>query len=252
MKKNLHKISLSEEWAELSKSFCDPEFIHYLAKFLKNQKVSNILECACGDGHVLFGLAKEGISGVGIDTDKLLIRRAKKINSSKHIKYKNTSILSLSDDSATSTKYFDAVMCRGNSITALNSWGSTPKTFSPKKCQQAIKIGLKQMWDRVKLGGILYLDTTKQKDIDRGNYEILIKNDNLKIKGFIKIDKKYKRRDVFGYGIVNGKQFDGGSSSYLISPEELRRLIIKLLKPKKIWTPKEIQDKNYEIICVKK
>ena len=80
MKNSLPQITLSEEWAELSKSLCDQKFIDSLVKFLKSQRVSTVLECACGDGHILINLAKAGISGIGIDTDKFLIERAKKNN----------------------------------------------------------------------------------------------------------------------------------------------------------------------------
>lgn len=249
---NSEKVTLSEEWAELSSFLCKPEFIDSLANFFKAQNIKNILECACGDGHVLSKIVSSGITGEGIDNDDYLIKRAERKNSSPDIKYKKMSVLDLDAGTPMSGKHFDAVMCRGNSITAFGCWGSTPETFNAEESWKALAEGLQQMWRRVKDGGLLYLDVTKQEDIDAGNQQVAINSDVINLKGSIVIDKDHNRRDVFGHGTVNGKPFNGGSSSYLICPQELRELIIKLLKPKEIWTPKEIKDDTYEIICARK
>jgi len=246
------KVTLSEEWAELSTFLCKSEFINSLVNFFKAQNIKNILECACGDGYVLSGVVGDGITGVGIDNDDYLIKRAERKNSSSDIEYKKMSVLDLDANPTMSRKNFDAVMCRGNSITAFGCWGSTPETFNVEESWEAMIEGLQQMWRRIKDGGLLYLDVTKQEDIDAGNQTLAVNSGAINLKGTIVIDKDHKRRDVFGNGTINGKLFNGGSSSYLISPNELRELVIKFLKPKEIWTPKEIKDDIYEVICARK
>ena len=59
-------MSLSEEWALLSREMYGQKFIDELAEFLQKQKVRTILECGCGDGYVLNGLAQKGFSGIMI------------------------------------------------------------------------------------------------------------------------------------------------------------------------------------------
>ena len=245
-------ISLSEEWAELSAELCGPEFLKSLATFFENNGAHHVLECACGDGHVLNGLAGQGISGIGIDMDDYLIDRAAQIHNDPRIKFKKLNILDLDKDEELRNQKFDAVILRGNSITALGAWGTDKATFNPDRCQKAIEQALTTMWGKVKEGGILYLDVTRQEDIDKGGHEMKIDLGNVHLTGVITIDQAKKRRDAYGHGTVNGKPFDGGSSSYLISPDELRELVQKLLQPQKIWTPAEVKDNTYEIICVSK
>ncbi|MFA6099835.1 MAG: class I SAM-dependent methyltransferase [Patescibacteria group bacterium] len=245
-------IPLSEEWAELSAAFCGPELIKSLGDFFEKNNVRTILEAACGDGHVLHGLSQTGIDCVGIDSDDYLLNRAKQINGDPKISYKKLDVTDLDKDEELRDKQFDAVMMRGNSITALGAWGTDKTTFNPEKCYQMIQATLIKMWSKVKDGGILFLDVTRQADIDQGDHEQKINLGDIHLTGVITIDQAQKRRDVFGYGTVNGEYFNGGSSSYLITPDELKTLLVELLKPQKVWQPTDVQEPLYEVICAKK
>ena len=248
----IEPMGLSEEWAELSAVLCSPEFINSLANFLRKEKVKTILECACGDGHVLSGLAGNIESGIGIDQDDYLIGCAIKNNKNKNIKYRKADLLNLDKDPILASQTFDAVICRGNSIPNIGAWGTNPITFNPGVCQRSIEQALKQMWARVKDGGILYVDITRQEDIDKGNYRPTIKLGDVDLKGVVTLDIENKRRDVYGEGIVKDRPFKGGSSTYLITPNELQTIIYKLINPKEIWVPTEVQDTLYQVICVRK
>ena len=80
-------ISLSKEWALLSKAMYGEKYIDELADFLRNNKVHSVLECGCGNGDVIRGLAERGFRGVGIDNDKEMILMAKRENPHQNIKY---------------------------------------------------------------------------------------------------------------------------------------------------------------------
>lgn len=245
-------VTLSEEWATLSEALCSPEFIQSLSYFFVAQKVRSLLECACGDGFVLASIAKNIHAGIGIDSDTYLIQRAKRKHHCSNIEFKELDILRIDTEESTKRKQFDAVMLRGNSITAIGAWGSNKETFDAKKCERYIREALLKMWGKVRHNGFLYLDVNRQQDIDKGNYSLEINTDNVHLSGEISIDREYKRRDVFGHGTVNGKSFTGGSSSYLISPDELQSLINELLHPKDIWTPLEVKETTYQVLCIRK
>lgn len=245
-------MSLSEEWAELSAALYGPEFIKSLANFLTAQNVKTILECACGDGHVLNGLADKIESGVGIDTDEYLIGCAKRGKHPVNITYKKVDVTDMDNDPDLRGEMFDAVMMRGNSTTSLGAWGTDKNSFSPERCDNLLREALIKMWRKVKRGGILYLDVTKQEDIDRGDHTLNLEVGSVRIVGEIIIDRKHKRRDALGHGMVRGRLFNGGTSTYLIGPGELKEIIKELLNPREIWTPTEVKDAMYEIICARK
>lgn len=245
-------ISLSEEWAELSAALCTPEYIRSLGTYFKTYGVKNILECACGDGHVLRGLGQEGLVGIGVDPDPYLFQRAQAMNKNPEISFYNLSVAELETDSALGQQQFDAVMCRGNSVTAFGAWGTTAETFDAAKSELMLRQALKIMWGRLRKNGVMYLDVTRQEDIDRGNHALRLDLGDIHIQGEITIDDQFRRRDAFGQGTVKGRSFRGGSSSLLIGPTELKQMLIGVIKPKDIWTPTEVQDAMYEIICARK
>lgn len=244
-------ITLSEEWAELSAELCGPEFVKSLGGFFKSNHIRTLLECACGDGHVLRGIARDIERGVGIDTDDYLIQRARGRNQEANLIFKKMDILEMGKNDQLNNK-FDAVMLRGNSITAIGAWGTNKETFNAKRCEEMIPVVLMAMWDKLEKGGLLYLDVTKQKDIDNGNETLHLDLGNVHLVGEVAIDVERKRRDAFGYGTVNGKPFRGGSSSYLLGPHELKEILMELLHPEEIWIPGDIHDAVYEVICARK
>lgn len=245
-------ITLSEEWAALSAELCGPEFLKSLGDFFESKQVRTLLECACGDGYVLRGIAGKINSGIGIDSDDYLIKRAQEQNHAPNLVFKKLNILDMDKDRDIANKSFDAVMLRGNGVTSLGAWGTNQETFNSKQCEQMIQIALMKMWDKLGEDGLFYIDVTKQSDIDKGSHTLQIDLGSVHLTGVITIDVDRKRRDVFGHGTVNGKSFHGGSSSYLIGHTELKKLLNELLHPKEIWTPNEISDAMYEVICMRK
>jgi hypothetical protein len=70
--------------------------------------------------------------------------------------------------------------------------------------------------------------------------------------GEIKYDySKIPQRTTSGFGWINNKWFKGGNSSYLLHPEELYKMLLKL-NPNKIWFQKMKYEPNYTVIMAKK
>jgi SAM-dependent methyltransferase len=238
-------ISLSQEWAILSRYFYGQEFIDELAEFLKREKINELLECGCGDGNVLRGLAEKGFYGLGIDTSSEMISMALKYNQHPNIIYQKLNWLDLEQIS----KNFDAVMCRGNSLASCISWET--EDFNPDKAYSSLQKSLCLMFNKLKNGGLLYLDTVSQREIDNNGGEVEFNFDKFYLKGKIEYDWKTRTRKAYGQGIINGEFFSGGASSYLIRPEELEDLL-KSFNPPYIWRPELKNEINYQVICAKK
>lgn len=241
------ELSLSQEWDILSRAMYGKDFIAELSEFFKSYDVRTILECGCGGGHILTGLAENGFDVIGIDSDKEMIGMARKNYPKLKFELMNWLDLNLLSEK------FDAVMCRGNSLTNVDSWSSRKlaPTHNRMVKLSLIKTSLKMMWGKVKKGGLLYIDTISQKEIHSNGGNVNFYRDEINLSGRIIHDWENRERIINGSGIVNGKNFSGGTVSYLIKPSEMKRLITEL-RPSLIWEPKLKNEINYQVICAKK
>ena len=149
------------------------EFIEELANFLKVYQVKTILECGCGDGNVLYGLAKRGFKGIGIDESEEMIKLAKESHSHKNIAYRHLNWLDLNK----LKEKFDCVMCRGGSLSLVISWGREMGLFDPKSAKKSIERSIGYMVKKVKAGGIIYVDSIRNDEED----SIHIKTKNINV-----------------------------------------------------------------------
>ena len=239
-------MSLSKEWAFLSRAMYGQDFIEELSEFLKRQKIKTILECGCGDGNILFGLAKKGFKGIGIDGDSEMIKMANQEHNHPNISYLTLNWLDLERIS----EQYDCVMCRGNSLSYVLNWGKDKQEPAEIIANSVAKsIGL--MFDRLKPAGLLYVDTVRQEDIDLGNREIELKYPNISLRAKIEYNLERRIRRTYGEGIVLGEEFRGGGESVFITPNELESMILEL-KPKRVWHPNLKNEVNYHIVCANK
>lgn len=234
-------ISLSREWAILSNELYKQDFIDELAGFLNQYNIRTLLECGCGDGHILKGLAEKGFQGIGVDSNLEMIELALNNNPNPNISYELMSWLDINHIN----KNFDAVICRGNSLSAVASWGDNH--INPES-KNMIKKSIDLFFKKLKQRGLLYLDCCSQDEINRNGGDVEIKTSHVQLSGKIEYDWKNMERRVFGRGIVLGEEFQGGSASYLLTPNELENLV-RDHNPSYVWHPKLVYEKNYEIIC---
>jgi len=222
------------------------EFIKELADLLRELGVRTIIECGCGGGHVLHGLAERGFTGVGIDADEEMIDIATARHSHPAIEFRKLDWRKARELART----FDAVICRGNSLTNVGGWGKGD-IFDPGRCRMEIGRSLKEMLAALKSGGLLYLDTISQHEIDQGGGHL-----NLSFLGYsmavdITHDWFRRTRVIEGKGIVRGQQFQNRSLSYLLAPNEMEGLV-RGLGVKRVLRPNLAAEPNYDIICAVK
>ncbi|UZE93993.1 MAG: class I SAM-dependent methyltransferase [Candidatus Pacearchaeota archaeon] len=240
-------ISLSREWISVSKAIYGQEFIDELAEFLRQQKVKIILECGCGGGHILHGLVNKGFYGLGIDSNKEMINHALRNYKNLNIKYKQMNWLNIDE----LKENFDAVICRGNSLVFVTSWEKKKQDFDPNVAKDCLVKSINKFFEKIRDGGLLYVDTISQIEINNNGGPIEFKTEKIQLKGKIEYDWKRRIRYIYGGGKVNGKEFYGSSTSYLITPKELED-IIKTFNPSAIWTPELVHEKDYHVICARK
>ncbi len=250
-------ISLSEEWAALSRAMYGEEFIDELVNLLRENNVETILECGCGDGNILNGLAKRGFTGMGIDASPVMINMAKERSSHRNISFLECDWLDFWKDHLSKYDFkFDCVMCRGNSLGYVKTWNKKYNKRMLSEPFKLTKLGLyfNKIINSIDLmfnkylseKGMLYIDTVSEQEINKGDQEIEINLPNIKLKA--ELIYEWGTRYVCGEGLVNGKLFKGEIISYLLEPELLEKRI-KLHNPTKIWTPKLQHETNYDVIC---
>jgi len=230
-------ISLSKEWALTSRAMYGQEFIDELAIFLKKYNVKTVLECGCGDGNILNGLAKKGFTCLGIDSDKEMIDLALK-NPVASFKQMNWLDIDKLDEC------FDAVICRGNSLAGVVSWGK--KHLDADVALQKIEESVKLFYSKLNKNGLLYLDTCSGKDVG----DVELKTKNIDLKGKVEYDFDKMERSVFGHGKVLGEDFNDGSVSYILTVDELERILKKYFS--KVFRVELVNEKNYLVVCALK
>lgn len=240
-------MSLSKEWSILSEIMYGGEFKDELAKFLKNEGIESLLECGCGDGNIAKGLAiRLGIPIFAIDLDTEMIELANKNNSNTNVTYREMSWLDLDNIDTT----FDSVMCRGNSLSYATCWAQGPEDFDPNLAKEMFEKSIHKMKKRLNPGGLLYVDTVPQSEVDNNGGEIKIELGDIKLKGVVEYDLSKRLRYIHGEGTLNGEYFKGGSVSYLFTPDELRQCI-KKAGGTNLFSPKIKSEPNYEIVCAR-
>ena len=237
-------ISLSKEWIEISKARISKKFVKELSNLFKTNNVKKVLECGCGGGYLLYELSKEGFKCIGIDLSREMINYSKQNYYNKNLKYFQLNWINLNK----LNKKFDVIICRGNSLVVGTSWEKKKQDFDFKEAERFMFKSIKVMFNQLKLNGLLYLDTISQREINNGGGEIGIKTTNLDLKGKIEYDWEKRLRYISGEGYVNKEYYKGNSTSYLITPKELEK-IVKFFKTKKVWFPNFKNETNYDIIC---
>lgn len=240
-------ISLSQEWSALSETMYGEDFIAELAAFLRQKGVKRILECGCGNGHILEGLAKRGFQGIGIDAGPEMIAMAKKNHSHPNIAYRLMNWLNLDQLDET----FNAVLCRSNTLAYVNSWGKGKHDFEPDTTGLLIGKSVRIMYHQLKPGGILYLDTIASDEIVQGNHEVKLRLPGIELSGLIEYDQRKRARYISGSGTVHGRAFRGESVCYLLMADDLVE-ILRTLQPAEIWQPKLAREPNYDVVCARK
>lgn len=233
-------ISVSKEWSLASRAMYGEDYVNGLAKFFQSYSVKNILECGCGDGNILLGLARRGFVCTGVDSNAEMIQLARTNSAHPSITYLLQDWLELKTGGG-----YDAVMCRGNSLPYVVSW-DMPE-FNPQVARHKIEESIDVFYGLLKDGGLLYVDAVPNVQLNQQSIDVQLVDENISLEGRIEHDVKKMTRKATGHGIISTQQFQGSTIGYLLFPEELERIMKK--KAAQVFRPKVDGEIHYEVIC---
>jgi SAM-dependent methyltransferase len=237
-------MSMSERWSFISKAMYGQEFIDELVVFFKKQGIESILECGCGDGRILKGLAEKGLKGRGIDADEKTIYAACEKNNHVNIKY---GILDWLDLDQIKEK-FDAVMCRGNGLVYVDGWtvGREHHDERERKIEKSIEL----MFNRVNDKGLLMVDTLPKAYFKEKNIKFQLEKNGVDLEVQIKHFYNTKTRHIWYKGKINNEEVQGEMSCHILYPGEL----MDMMRPyaNEVWCPTNFKHETNLIICGKK
>lgn len=139
------------------------DFVYSLTE--SSVKEKNILDIGCGTGNLTELLYKNFKQVTGIDLDNEMLSIAKSKNTSQNILYKETNMLSLTEDFNKDS--FDIVSCFGNTLVHLNSTDEISSFFENTKA--ILKPNGKLLiqiinYDRILDNSINHLPTIEKND----------------------------------------------------------------------------------------
>ncbi len=231
----METLDLANTW-DICLDFLYPkEYAEGLVEFLKQNKVKRVLDCACGTGFpAVHLLPEQDFSVVLSDGSKEMIGKARE----KIQKYgfdATVQNIKWQELDRHFKEEFDCVLCIGNSLVYVDSWGKN--TVNPAKAKAELGIALKNFYNVLKEGGFCYIDTTSRKEFENPFGSICKQFGKKKINGIeyslvwlMGHDKKNKVRSwnpqllEWRNGSVVGKQ-SHSLKSYLLDHEELEEML---------------------------
>jgi len=180
-------------------------YVDSLSGILGNHNSKKILDCSCGTGFPAIELKKRGFdlvcSDASINAVKILKTKLKTENISMpvlNVKWQELNSFFGEE--------FDAVLCRGNSISYADSWGRNPADLS--RTREEILVSLRNMYSVIKKGGLLYIDIAS-----------LNKNNSL--------NSVFEKE--FSSGKLKGKKLTINSKVNHLLPEKKRQWVLNVL-----------------------
>ena len=211
------------------------EYVEGLAEFLKQNKVQKVLDCACGTGfpavHLIPG---QDFSLVLSDGNREMADKARE-KIGKHRLEAPVFNLKWQELDKKFKEEFDCVICRGNSLVYVDSWGKN--TINPEKAKRELEISLKNFYNVLREGGFCYIDLISRKEFENPSGVTCELFGKKKINGseysvvwLVKHDKKNKVRAwspqilEWNNGIVTNKK-SFSMKSYLLNHQELEEML---------------------------
>lgn len=136
-----------------------------LTKFLLPFRDKKILDCACGTGFLTLDLIKQGFDITCSDGSEGMLKKFRENAEAMdvHVTPQKLKWQELKDHFP---EKFDLVMCRGSSLIYDGAW---EKEKEPS--EQSIYEALSNFFQILKPGGVLYVDTTSEENLEKDNPE---------------------------------------------------------------------------------
>ncbi len=203
----------------------EDELIRSLNLFFQKYKNKSFLDCSCGFGFATLGLYERGYDITFADGSELMLTEFKKRANSKHLDVKPLHILweNLGNEFHNT---FDVLLCRGNSLIYANAWDKKHTNNL-----ESIKLALKNFYACLKPDGLLYLDTTCEKNLQKSIEEIeypplRINGDEVKLYDKVILNKNKMIRLWTPTIYINGTDYTIERRSYYLSHEKLDELLL--------------------------
>ena len=221
-------MTLAELWNIYVQFMWDEKYILGLEQFLKSHKIKTILDCAGGVGFPAIALKKKRWDIVYADRSKEMFDFfEKKLQEEKiNIPFYFVNWLELSKKL---DRKFDAVLCRGNSLVYVDSWG---ENNIQKATKENIKKSLLEFWKVLNPGGLLYIDIINKEEFDRTSYPIVedygekvIDGRKVRLRWEMSHDYTTHMRTWKAIVSVDEARYEFLYSSYLLRHEELVNML---------------------------
>jgi len=204
------------------------KYVNGLDAFLKKNNVTNILDAGAGTGFPIIGLKKLGWDVTYSDSSNEMLEFFKrKLKESKlEIPYYISNWLDLSKNIP---KKFDAVLCRGNTLIYVDSWGENRIS---DKTKDNIKHALQEFYKMLNENGLLYVDITNKAHFNESNFAVtndfgekIINGKKTKMSVEFNMDFKKKIRIFKPIITIDGKRNEFSNYAYLLTHNELEDLL---------------------------
>ncbi len=222
-------MNLAEYWNICTQVLWDETYIEGLEELFRKYKVTSILDVAGGTGFPSIQLSQKGWGVAYVDGSSEMVeffqKRCKGLSliiPTYHLSWQNLDRL---------PGKYDAVMCRGNSLIYSDSWGGD---LNPARVLSHIKAALTAFHAKLKGGGILYVDITNRSEFEKPQpvTECIagkkVEGKTVDITWTFSHDEERKVRKWLSNSTIGDKTCTFGSDSYLMTPDELRDLLIEV------------------------
>ncbi|MFA4873399.1 MAG: class I SAM-dependent methyltransferase [Patescibacteria group bacterium] len=220
-------ITIATLWDVCIYYLWDDTFVKGVEKVFNTHGVKTILDTAGGTGFPSIALRKRGWDVNYADGSRTMFENYK-----KHLADEKVDMLFQLVEWKNLThkiqKQYDAVMCRGNSLSYVDAWNEDLIELHPEH----MKLALENFYKLIKPGGILYIDTVERSEFEKTKFPIVwnfgerhINGHKVKLVRFVSHDYTRGVRIWSHKLIIDNRSYEFSCTSYLLTPEQLRSLL---------------------------
>jgi len=199
-------------------------YIEALESLLRQSGAKTILDCGGGTGYPAIELRIRGWDVAYVDRSPEMLEAFQDNCAARNVRIP-AYLLDWLDLADVLGKQFDALLCRGNSLIYVGSWGTDSV---PANSRSLIRKAIRQFYLSLNQGGLLYLDIIGSHEYDRPAYPIRSNltgklSDGSEINVTWEVSHNYTTRTRTWRTIVerDGRKYDQTYCSYLLRHEDV-------------------------------
>jgi len=198
-----------------------PLLISSISQWIKQVGGRKILDAACGTGFPALDLIERGFDVTCCDGSPAMLEKFR-INAATRNVAVTPRLLLWNGLGSAFPNEFDLVMCRGSSLIYAGTWDVDAK---PQRIE--MERALTNFYDCLRPGGLIYVDTTAAKNLDRSHFETnsykdrLINGMTVSLSENIRINIAEQTRNWTSNLTINGLSFAFTRTSHYLTHNEL-------------------------------